>query len=159
MYLWCEHHLYPSKVSDILGLATPLGRETYISCCTVKERSGVPWFRLGIWKQRERGGVTERGKCFPCTGENSEYHPLQKCPETQRWREEVMSREWPNINEEIAIRKILTVKNTTEQKILDNLAYQIKYKQENQAKKKRAEFGRGARISSYVRLTRSKQHG
>jgi len=39
-----------------------------------------------------------------------------------------MSREWPNINEEIAIRKILTVKNTTEQKILDNLAYQIKYK-------------------------------
>jgi hypothetical protein len=32
-----------------------------------------------------------------------------KCTETQRWREEVLKRKWLHINEEIVIRKILTV--------------------------------------------------
>jgi hypothetical protein len=35
------------------------GRETYTSCCNVKERSGVAWFRLGIWKLRAASGFGE----------------------------------------------------------------------------------------------------
>jgi hypothetical protein len=41
-----------------------------------------------------------------------------KCPGTQRWREELLQSKWLEINEEIAIRKILTVKNSIEQRKL-----------------------------------------
>jgi hypothetical protein len=33
-----------------------------------------------------------------------------KCPEPHRWREELLKRKWPEISEEIAIRKIFTAK-------------------------------------------------
>jgi hypothetical protein len=39
------------------------------------------------------------------------------------------------MNEEIALRKILTAKNVTEQRNLGTLAYKIKCKWENQEKK------------------------
>jgi hypothetical protein len=41
-----------------------------------------------------------------------------KCPGTRRWREELLQSKWPEINEEITIRKILTVKNAIEQRKL-----------------------------------------
>jgi hypothetical protein len=58
-----------------------------------------------------------------------------KCPESQRWIEVVLNSKWQHINEEVAIRKILTVKNATEQRNLGTFVYKIKCKWENQAKK------------------------
>jgi hypothetical protein len=51
-------------------------------------------------------------------GGESKSYLLLKCPGTQRWREELLKSKWPEINEEIVIRKILTVKNATEQRKL-----------------------------------------
>jgi hypothetical protein len=51
-----------------------------------------------------------------------------KCPESQRWREELLNNEWPHINEAIALRKIFTAKRATEQRNLGILAYKIKCK-------------------------------
>jgi len=41
-------------------------------------------------------------------GEGRESYLLLKCPGTHRWREELLQSTWPEINEEIAIRKILS---------------------------------------------------
>ena len=79
--------------------------------------------------QREENASYARGR----TANPIHCRNVQK---KQRWREEVLSRKLPNIKGEIGIRKILTVKNTTEQRNLGNLAYKIKCKWENQAKKR-----------------------
>jgi hypothetical protein len=39
-----------------------------------------------------------------------------KCPETQRWREELLNSKGPYINEETALRKTFTVNKVTEQR-------------------------------------------
>jgi len=55
-----------------------------------------------------------KGRCHSCAGEESELHLLLKCPKTHRWGEELLSRKWHHIKEEIAARKIRTDKNATE---------------------------------------------
>ena len=42
-------------------------------------------------------------------GKESESHLLLKCPETERWIEELTNSKWPHVNEEI-LRKIVTAK-------------------------------------------------
>jgi hypothetical protein len=64
-----------------------------------------------------------------------------KCPKTQRYREEFLNRKWPQIREETALRKTLSVKNVTEQKRLGILAYYVKCKWEIQAKKRKLRQG------------------
>jgi hypothetical protein len=41
--------------------------------------------------------------------EESESHLLLKCPETERWREELPNSKWRRVNEE-TLRKIFTAK-------------------------------------------------
>jgi hypothetical protein len=38
------------------------GREAYASCCSMKEKSGVAYFRLGIWKLKEAWKVGWHGE-------------------------------------------------------------------------------------------------
>jgi hypothetical protein len=66
---------------------------------------------------------------------------LLTCPETQMWVEEPLKSKWPYMNEEIAIRKILTVKNATERRNVGSIAYNIKCKWGNQAKKAELRLG------------------
>jgi len=65
--------------------------------------------------------------CVLCAGEQSESYLFLKCPETHRWREELLKIKWPEISEEIAIRKILTGKVPLKRE-LGTLAYNIKCK-------------------------------
>jgi hypothetical protein len=51
------------------------------------------------------------GRCLLYAGEESELHLLLKFTKIQRWGEELLKRKWPHIKEEVAIRKILTVKS------------------------------------------------
>jgi hypothetical protein len=37
----------------LLGNEIGVGREEYTVYCTRKERSGLAWFRAGIWKLRQ----------------------------------------------------------------------------------------------------------
>jgi len=55
-------------------------------------------------------------------------------------------------SEEIAFRKIRTVKNATEQRNLDTLAYKIKCKWEKPGEESRTEVGRRARMRLCVVL-------
>jgi hypothetical protein len=54
-------------------------------------------------------------------------HMLLKCPKTQRWREELLNT-WPSMNEEIALRKLLTGNKATELRNLGDLGNKMKCK-------------------------------
>jgi hypothetical protein len=46
-------------------------------------------------------------------------HLLLKCPETLRQTEKNLRSTWPHINEKVAIKKIVTAKNNTQQRNFD----------------------------------------
>jgi len=51
----------------------------------MEEGIGVVWLKLG----------TERGGCLLYAEEESESHLLSKCPQSHRWREEILNNKWP----------------------------------------------------------------
>jgi hypothetical protein len=51
-----------------------------------------------------------------------------KCIKTQRWREELLSRKWANMNEETPFRKLVTGDKITELRNLGTVAYEIECK-------------------------------
>jgi hypothetical protein len=59
------------------------GREAYNTWFTMKERIGTARFGLGIGKLKGAKGDTGRDRCLHSAGEESEFHLLLKCPETQ----------------------------------------------------------------------------
>jgi hypothetical protein len=63
-------------------------REEYILCCTRYERSGLAWFKTGIWKLRGMRKGSEKGRCPLCSEEEDSIHILLKCSETRKWREQ-----------------------------------------------------------------------
>ena len=128
------------------------GREAYTSCCTMKERSPTACFRLEIWKLKEANGDTGKGRFFLCAEDNSESLLFLKCTETQRWRDEVLQSKWLHINEETTIRKVLTVKNATEQRNLGTLAYNIKCERKKQSTSLRKQNCGWRRVGTRMRL-------
>jgi hypothetical protein len=40
--------------------------EEYIVCCTRNEKSGLTWFKTGIWKLRGMREEFEKGRCTLC---------------------------------------------------------------------------------------------
>jgi hypothetical protein len=86
----------------------------YVTCCSRKDRSGMEWFKAGIWKQRgTRKGLQNR-RCPLCNEEEDAVHILLKCPETRRLRENLLSRKLLTMNEETAYKKIINCTNTLE---------------------------------------------
>ena len=75
------------------------------------------------------------GRRLLCAGEESVSHPLLICPETQRFREELLKNKWSHIYEGTAIRKIFTLKNVAELRKLGTSSHNVKCKLENQVKK------------------------
>jgi hypothetical protein len=61
-------------------------REEYVMCCSRKDRSGIAWFRAGIWKLRGTRKGSENGRCPLCNEKKDAVHILLKCPETRRLR-------------------------------------------------------------------------
>jgi hypothetical protein len=67
-------------------------REQYISCCSSTERSGLAWFKTGIWKLRGMRKGYEKGRCPPCSEDKDAVHILLKSSETRKWRQKCLSR-------------------------------------------------------------------
>jgi hypothetical protein len=59
-------------------------REEYIVCCTRNERSGLAWFKTGIWKLRGMRKGLEKGRCPACSEDEDVIHILLKCSETRK---------------------------------------------------------------------------
>ena len=58
-------------------------------------------------------GAVESVRCLLFGEETSGTRLLLKRAKTQRWREELPNNKWPNVNEEIALRKLRTGEKNT----------------------------------------------
>jgi hypothetical protein len=68
-----------------------------------------------------RGGGGRDGESLLCREVKKQAHLLLKCAKTQRRRQELLNKKWPNVNEKIA----LTGDKTTEMTNLSILACDI----------------------------------
>jgi hypothetical protein len=89
-------------------------REEYTVCCTRNDRSGLAWFKTGIWKLRGMRKGSEKGKCPLCSEEEDAIHTLLKCLGTRKWREQLLSTKWLTVNEESAYKTITNCTNAVE---------------------------------------------
>jgi hypothetical protein len=110
----------------------------YIVCCTRNERSGLAWFRTGIWKLRGMRKGFEKGRC---SEDKDAVHILLKCSVTRKWREQFLSRKWNRLNEWIVYKKIINCTNIIELRNLGSYLYKIKCKWENKISNLSSELG------------------
>jgi hypothetical protein len=69
------------------------------------------WFKTGVWKLREMRKGFDIGR-YPLYSEDEDVvHIILKCSETMKWREQILSRKWFVVNEEIAYKKITNCTN------------------------------------------------
>jgi hypothetical protein len=62
-----------------------------------------------VWKLKGVRNARSGADVSYVWGKQSGSHLLLKCPETERWREELPNSKWRHVNEEI-LRKIVTAK-------------------------------------------------
>jgi hypothetical protein len=70
----------------------------------------------------------DNGRCHLCKGEEDAVHSLLKCSETRRLKENLLSKNWHVIHEELAYKKIINCTNTVEVRNLGRYLYIIKCK-------------------------------
>jgi hypothetical protein len=102
------------------------------------------WYGMvqaGNLRTKRSEGGKERGRCRLCAEGEKESQLLLKCPETRICRQEILNSKRPHTKDEIALRKILTAKNVTEDRNLGTLAYKVKCECENRVKKAELSFG------------------
>jgi hypothetical protein len=123
-------------------------REQYINCCTGVERSGLAWFKTGIWKLRGMRNGFEKGRCPLCSEEEDPIYILLKCSETRKWRETFLSRKWLRLNEWIVFKKTINCNNSIELRNIGSYLYKIKCKWENRITNLSSELGSRAVVIS-----------
>jgi hypothetical protein len=123
-------------------------REKYISCCRRIERSGLAWFKTGIWKLRGMRKGSEKGRCPVRSEEEDPIHILLKLSETRMWREQFLSRKWKSLNEWIVFKKIINCTNSIELINIGSYLYKIKLKWENKIRNLSSELGSSALVIS-----------
>jgi hypothetical protein len=87
------------------------GKEDHTVRCARNERNGLAWFETGIWKLREMGRGSEKGRCPQCWKEEDVIHILLKCSETKSWRENILSSKWVDINAYVAYTRTIIYTN------------------------------------------------
>jgi hypothetical protein len=80
---------------------------------------------VGNLENERSEGDTERERCLLSGEQQNDAHLLLNCTKKQRWSQELLNK-WPNMNEEIALRKLLTGNKVSEPRNLDPLAYKMK---------------------------------
>jgi hypothetical protein len=115
-------------------------REQYISCCTRNERSGLAWFKTGIWKLRDMRKGSEK-RCPLCSEDEDAVHILLKYSETRKWRVRFLSIKWLRLNEWIVFKKIINCINIIELRNTGSYVYKIKCKWENKIRNLSSELG------------------
>jgi hypothetical protein len=89
---------------------------------------GIIRLKAGIWKLRGIRRRFERGRCPLCLEEEGAKHMLLECPETKKWREELVCSKWLDINEDTAYRKIISCTNVIKIKSIGEYLFKIKRK-------------------------------
>jgi hypothetical protein len=89
-------------------------------------RRGIGWWKMGIWRLKGVRGSTEQGMCPMCNKEEYWSHIL-RCAKTGSWREELVGKQFTNIEPGIGIRRIATIKDDDKLQIVG--LYLSKYKE------------------------------
>jgi hypothetical protein len=85
-------------------------KELYIEVCTQEARRGIGWWKMDIWRLKGVWGNTEQGMCPVCNKEEGWSH-IPRCVEIGSWREELVDKRFTNIEPEIGMRRIATIKD------------------------------------------------
>jgi hypothetical protein len=85
-------------------------KKLYIEVCTQEARRGIGWWKMGFWRLKGVRGNTEQGMCPMCNKEEGWSHILG-CEETISWGEKLVDKRFTNIESEIGIRRIATIKD------------------------------------------------
>jgi hypothetical protein len=73
----------------------------------------------------------EKGRCPLCREDEDALHILLKCLETRKWGEQLLSRKWRIVNEEVAYKRIINCTNAIELRNTGKYLYKIRYKWDN----------------------------
>jgi hypothetical protein len=68
----------------------------------------------------------EKGRRPLCTGEEDALHTLLKCSEARKRREQLMSRKWLIIKEEVAYKIIINCTNAVELRYIGKNLFKIR---------------------------------
>jgi hypothetical protein len=82
---------------------------------------------MGIWRLKGVRGNTEQGMCSVCN-KNEGWSHILRCAETRSWREELVDKRFTNIEPEIGIRRIATIKGKLQKVGLYLSKYKEKWK-------------------------------
>jgi hypothetical protein len=101
--------------------------------CTRKERTGIIWWKAGIWKLKGTRGGFEKGRCPLCGGVEDEKHILLQCKESEKWRGTWSKNNWWNMNEILVYKKISCL-DGRKINILGSYLFKVKCKWEHKVK-------------------------
>jgi hypothetical protein len=107
----------------------------YTDHCNLNLKTGLTWFRLGIWKSRGIRGRAEKGRCSIWNKEENVVRLFLKSNEMQPWREQFLHTKWPYINEETTYKKINECNKITELKNFSTILCKATCKCENKVTK------------------------
>jgi hypothetical protein len=84
-------------------------KKLYTDVCIQEARRGIGWSKMGIWRLKGIRGNTEQGMCPMCNKEG--WSHILRFEETRSWREELVDKIFINIEPEIRMRRIATIKD------------------------------------------------
>jgi hypothetical protein len=80
-----------------------------IEVCIQEARKGIGWWKTGIWRLKGVRENKEQEMCPMCNKKEGWSHIL-RCAETRSLREELVDKRLINIEPEIGMRRIATIK-------------------------------------------------
>jgi hypothetical protein len=107
----------------------------YVNWFSRKERAGIAWWRVRIWKLRGFRRGFEKGRCPLCFVLLDSKSILLNCTETRKWRKELLCKKWMGLDQDLAFDKIIGYKNAVELKNVGKHLFRVKAKWENRIKK------------------------
>jgi hypothetical protein len=73
--------------------------EACVNCLYRNDRTGIAWWRIGIWKMRGIRKEFKKGSCPLCYEQEDDKHVLPTCPDTMTWREEFLCKKSLGLNQ------------------------------------------------------------
>ena len=93
--------------------------QDYVLGRNPKDRTGMAWYKMGVWNLRHTRKNFEANKYMPlCLEPENEIHIIFECKKTKELRLKMFDKKFLVINKKIALRKLI---NTSREIIRVNL--------------------------------------
>ena len=85
--------------------------QNYVKKGKLKDRIGIAWFKMGVWKLRNHRKEFEKKKCPLCLEQENEIHIILECNKTKEIRLELIDKKILTMNKKLALSKLINTKN------------------------------------------------